>query len=352
MNEGGIGGGNRTRPNFGKDNDARAGLEQGLNLGFNMLADEGLGVVDDHHRAIGEITDALSLVLAFADDFQVQGFTGEQNDFEAFGDFMEVHVIDLLQLGNLGEIVVVGVEPGVEVACQADEFGVHFLFLGKIAIVNAHFDVGVALDTIEHFESAAAAGAFDGVTGIGDLLEFSEHKTRHDDQAFEEMGLNQIGDAPINDDAGIEQQQVVRLVLRREPDERNDEREILLVAAHGEDDADVAETEEQAEPDEPAGFFLGIFEQAGTVNEDRDEHAEQEAKGRCRKGAERKALEHFVQRNQQSAEAEADDHADERAVFLADEFRPDLADGVAARRAERQKQKPSGPEWSHIESDR
>ncbi len=78
-------------------------------------------------------------------------------------------------------------------------------------------------------------------------------------------------------------------------------------------------------------FSLGIFKQAGTVNENGDERAEQQAKSGGGKCAERKALEHFVQRNQQSAEAEADDHADQRAVFLADEFRPDLADGVAGQ---------------------
>ena len=145
---------------------------------------------------------------------------GSRIDFEAFGDLVEVDVIDFLQLGDLGEVVIVGVEPGVEVAREADELGVHFLFLGKIAVVDADFDVGVALDAIEHFESAPAAGAFDGIGGIGDLLEFPEHKARHDDQAFEEMGFNQVGDAPVNDDAGVEQQQVVRLVLRREADVR------------------------------------------------------------------------------------------------------------------------------------
>ena len=71
MNEGGIRGGNRTGPHFGKNDDAGAGLEQGLHLGFDMLADMGLAVVDDDHRAIGHITDALSLVLAFADNFQL-----------------------------------------------------------------------------------------------------------------------------------------------------------------------------------------------------------------------------------------------------------------------------------------
>ena len=121
-----------------------------------------------------------------------------------------------LQFGDLGEVVIVGEKPGVEVARQADEFGVHFLFLGKIAVVDADLDAGVALDAVEHFQSAPAAGALDGIGGIGDLLDFPEHKPRHDDQALEEMGFNQIGDPAVNDDAGIEQQQVVRLVLAGE----------------------------------------------------------------------------------------------------------------------------------------
>ncbi len=73
------------------------------------------------------------------------------------------------------------------------------------------------------------------------------------------LRLDQVGDAAVNDDAGVEQQQIVRLVLRREADVGDDEREILLVAAHGEDDADVAEAQEQAEPDEPAGVVRRRF---------------------------------------------------------------------------------------------
>ena len=89
--------------------------------------------------------------------------------------------------------------------------------------MNADFRVRVALKAVEHFESAAAAGAFDGVGGIGNLLNFLQHKTGHDDQALQKAGFNQIGDAPVNDDAGVEQQQVVGFVLRRKPDVGNDQ---------------------------------------------------------------------------------------------------------------------------------
>ena len=64
---------------FGKNDDARAGLEQALDLDFDLLADVRLAVVDDDHRAVGQIADALALVLAFADDSQLQDFAGQQN---------------------------------------------------------------------------------------------------------------------------------------------------------------------------------------------------------------------------------------------------------------------------------
>ena len=166
---------------FGKDDDARAGLEQGLDLDFDLLADVRLAVGDDDHRAIRQIADALALVLAFADDFQLEDFAGQQDDLEAFGDFVEVDATDFLQRGDLGQVVVVGEQLGVEVAREADELGVHFLFLGKIAVVDADLDVGVVLDAVEHFKAAPAAGAFDGVGGIGDLLEFPQHEARDDD---------------------------------------------------------------------------------------------------------------------------------------------------------------------------
>ena len=72
--------------------------------------------------------------------------------------------------------------------------------------MDAHLDLAVMLDAVEHFEAAPAAGALDGVAGVGDLLDFPEHEARDDDEAFEQARLDQVGDAPVNDDAGVEQQ--------------------------------------------------------------------------------------------------------------------------------------------------
>ena len=48
--------------------DARAGLQQALNLYRHLLADEGLRAVDHHHCPVAQIPDTLALVFAFAGD--------------------------------------------------------------------------------------------------------------------------------------------------------------------------------------------------------------------------------------------------------------------------------------------
>ena len=40
---------------------------------------------------------------------------------------MNVDIANRLQLGNFAEVVIVGEEFGPEIACQADQLGVHFL---------------------------------------------------------------------------------------------------------------------------------------------------------------------------------------------------------------------------------
>src|ERR1035437_11039093 len=115
---------------------------------------------------------------------------------------------------------------------------------------------GVALDAIKHLQTTAPARAFEGVIGIGNLLQLLQNKARHHDQALDKVGFDQVSNAPINNDTGIQQQEVVRFVLRRESDIGDDEREVLLVAAHRQHDANIAEAEKQAQANQPASGLL------------------------------------------------------------------------------------------------
>ena len=293
----------------GEDDDTGAGLEEALDHRLDLLTDEVLGVIDDHHSAIRKITHALTFVFAFTRNAEVEHFTREHDGAHGFGNVVEIDVVDGLEFSDFAQVVVVGEEFGVQVPGEANEFAVDFLFVGEIAVMDFDFVPGIALDAVEDFEATAAAGAFDGVVGIGDLLEFFEDESRDDNEPFEEIAVDEVGDAAIDDDAGIEEEEVVGFIARSKADVRDDEGEVFLVAPHGEHDADVAEAEKEAEADEPAGRIFGVLEQTRTVDEQGDNSAEEEAEGGGGEGAERETLEHFIHGNHQPAEAESDDHA-------------------------------------------
>ena len=66
----------------------------------------------------------------------LEDFTGQQDDFETFGYFMEIHTTDLLQLGHLGQVKIVRVKPGVQISRQTHQFGIHLFLIRKIALVD------------------------------------------------------------------------------------------------------------------------------------------------------------------------------------------------------------------------
>ena len=320
-------------------------MKKALDLDFDLLADSGVAVVNDDHGTVGQVTDALAFVFAFAHDSEVQNFARQKDDTHGLGHFVEVDVVDALEFGEFAEVVIVGEKFCAQVAREADEFAVHFSLIREVAVVNFDFIGGAFLDTAEYFETAASTSALNGVLGVGDLLEFFQDKARDDDDAFEEIGFDEVGDAAIDDDTGIEQEKIVGFILFCEPNVRDDEREIFLVAAHGKDDADVTEAQEEAEANEPAGGFVRFeFEETGAVDEQGDDAAQKQAEGgggECAKG---KALEHFIDGDHDPAKAEADNHANQGAIICNDELGAHLANRVASDRAHRQKQDANYPE--------
>ena len=172
--------------------------------------------------------------------------------------------------------------------------------------IQTALDLGVAIPTMTAAVNARImSSAKQERVYASRLLTGPSVKFQGDVKTF----VNQVRDAPVNDDAGVEQQEVVRLVARGEAHVRDDQREILLVAAHGEDHADVAEAEENRETQEPAGFLVGEDEQLRVVHHRGDDGAEREAECRRRERAQGEALEHFVHGDEETAEAKADGQA-------------------------------------------
>jgi hypothetical protein len=319
---------------FGEDDDAGASLKEALDLDFDVLTNGGVAVVDNDHGAVGQVANALTLVFAFTDDAKGEHFAGQKDDTQGLGHFVEVDVVNALEFGEFAKVVIISEKLRAEVAGKADEFAVDSSFVREIAVVDFDLVGRVFLDAAEDFESATSASALDGIFGVGDLLKFFKHEARNDNDALQEIGFDKVGDATIDDDAGVEQEEVVGLILFCEADVGNDEREIFFVAAHGEDDPDVTKAEEKAEADKPAGSLIGFkFEEAGAIDEKGDDASEKQAEGcggECAKG---KAFEHFIKGYHDPPKAKADDHTNQPAIIRDNKFRAHLADRVAGDRA-------------------
>ena len=255
---------------------------------------------------------------------------------------MDVDVGNRLQLGDFAEVVVVGNQFGPQRARQADQLRIHFRLFTKIRFVDFDFFAGASLDAAEHFQTTPAASTTDRVGGIRDKLKLFQHEARHHYGPFQEVSLDQLGDASVNDGAGVEHEEIFGLALRREPNEGDDQVKVLFVAAHGQDHADVTKSQKQTEANQPANrLVLHVNEQAGVVNQQSDHCSQQQAERGRGKGAKRKALDHLVDGDEQAAKTKTDQHAPKAIV---DQLRPHLADREAAQRGQAEKQNAQNPD--------
>ena len=90
------------------------------------------------------------------------------------------------------------------------------------------------LDALQDVEAAAAAIALQGVGGIGHQLQFAQHELRDHDDAVEEAGFGDVGDAAVDDDAGVEDL-VALLALLFAAEDAAQRRQVQQVALVGAD---------------------------------------------------------------------------------------------------------------------
>lgn len=311
-----------------------------MHLDLDGLADQFLGGADDDHGAVIEITDALALVFAFAGDTDVEHVAGEDGGFQRSGKGVQVDERNGLELGHFAEVEVVRVKLRVEDACELEELGIDFLFLGEIHVMHAHFAARVLADAVQHVEAASAARPADGVLRIGNELQLAKNELRHHNDAFDEAAFNEIGDAAIDNHAGIEHDLVLGLVLRTKPDVGDEQREVFLVAAHRENHPDVAEAKKHRKPQEPACSLIREDEKVGAVDHPGHHCPEHQAEGGGGESSEREAFEHLVQCDEQSGQPEADDAAIDAAL---DNLGAVLAYSVARHRTKQQEETSDDP---------
>src|SRR5271169_1370869 len=109
---------------------------------------------------------------------------------------------------DLVEVEVVGDDLRVDILRQFDQFEIDFADLRIIILDDLNGEQGITLHTLEDVESAAPSLTFGAVLGIGHHLQLAKYELRDNERAFEEACLSHIGNAAVNDSAGIQHLQI------------------------------------------------------------------------------------------------------------------------------------------------
>ena len=223
---------------------------------------------DDDHRAVFQVADALPRLFARLDDADLDAFARQEHGLERIGDVVEVDDGDVVQLGDLVQVVVVGDELALEVLGQGNELQVDRLAgeLGQVAVEDLQVDGRIGPQAVEDVEPAAAAAAAFAVAAVGDRLQFGDHELGHDQLLVEQMGFDHVGDPAVDDHARVEDARAAPLHLLGELDVGDDEAEVVL-GLHQEADAGVAEHHGQQQLHDAADLcdqlLVGVGKQRG-----------------------------------------------------------------------------------------
>ena len=184
-----------------------------------------------------------------------------------------------MELRHLVEVEVVGDDNAVERLREFEELEVNLLDGGEVRVNDLDVERGVRLQAVEHVEAAAAPLAFGRVGRVGHLLKLAEDELRDDDCAGEEAGLGHVGDAPVNDDGGVENLHVLARQLVAEDAAQGRQVEVVALG-RADHQADVGHDEGQGEGQE--GFRRGVdCARLLVADEEPDQHAAHDAHDRA-----------------------------------------------------------------------
>src|SRR5215510_12723976 len=235
-----------------EDHFARRGLQDAGYDHIDIFTDKAARVVDHDHRAVVQIGHALVVLFAFLENEDPHYLAGQHDGLERVGQLVDVKHFDAAQVGDLIEIEVVGHDRRVELFAKFDQLQVDLAHIREIGFVNLHVEVAVFLDALKDVQSSPATVALGGIGRVGDLLQLAQDELRDENRAAHKTGLGDVGDAPVNDHAGVEN----LVALLRPPVDQNaaERRKVQIIAfrrAHQQ--PDVGHEERQGQGQE--GFY-------------------------------------------------------------------------------------------------
>src|SRR5271156_6497166 len=187
-----------------EDHLAGRGLQDGGDGDVDGLANHFARIIDYDHGSVIEVGDALVKLFAFFQDEYPHDFTGQNDGLERVGQFVDIEHGHALQLRDFVQIEIVGQNLAVINLGEFDQLHIDFADAGKVVFHNLNLHRSRFLQALQNVEAASSAIAFKRVGGIGYELQFAEHKLRNDNESIEESGLGDVGDAAVDNHAGVE----------------------------------------------------------------------------------------------------------------------------------------------------
>src|SRR2546425_418323 len=143
---------------LGEDHSPADGLEDAHHGHGELGTDVPRAVLDDHHRAVLEVADALSLLLSLLDDPNGDLLARQHDRAHGLREIVHVQNGDALELRDAIEPVVVGHDRYAERARERDELRVGAR-ARRIVVGELDLDGRFLLHLREHLEAAAATFA-------------------------------------------------------------------------------------------------------------------------------------------------------------------------------------------------
>lgn len=280
------------------------------------LVEEVSCVGDDDHGAIGEVADGLTGIFARFEEFDGEGIAWDGVGIEGFGEGVEVKPFDIMEFGDLCEVVVGGEDLGFKGLGEEDELGIDLLAIADGRLIDAEVDMVHGADAVEGIEPFASACLAIGIGGIGDGLEFVEDESGDDDAVAEESALADAGEAAIDEGGGIDEDEGDIDIMGDEADVGDDEVKLVLTT-EGDDGPEVHEDDEEGKADEVeilgednAEVILIIereLKEGGSGEEVGAGPSDEEAESECGEAAEGKALEEDIDEDDEGTDGGADE---------------------------------------------
>src|SRR5487761_2140719 len=187
-----------------EDHLAGGGLQHAGDGDVDGLGDHFARDVDHHHGTVVQVGDALVILLSFLEDKDAHQFSGEYNRFQGVGQVVDIQNLHAMQLGHLVQIEVIGDDLRIVDLGQFDELHIDVPDVGKVVLEDLNVQLRHLLDALKHVQPAPAPVPFHRIRGVCHQLQLAQHKLRDHERAVHKSGFDDIGDAPVDDDAGVQ----------------------------------------------------------------------------------------------------------------------------------------------------